>query len=208
MDSNSKKVTSVFIGVALAALAALALYVENQPEQSPQTPLEEQLPGLWQNLQSFEKFTGFPAEKIRSVRIILTEEDQVAVNRGAPGNAEFYFETEAPDNINPYSAVLFANAVFLDELDFEESFIVTGGPDKNAMILGRLVYTSFDGLVVEFNYLRADNRNWLRLVSARSQKLAERFAGTGNTQLLPKQDIEDVAKRLNGRLYKSPYAGF
>jgi hypothetical protein len=207
MDSTSKKVTSVFIVVALAALAALALYVENQPEQSPQGTRAELLPGLWQNLQSFERFTGFPAERIRSVRIVLTENDEVAVNRGAPGNAEFYYEAEAPNNINPYSAVLFANAVFLDQLDFEGSFIVTGGPDKNAMTLGRLVYTSFDGLVVEFNYLRADNSNWLRLVSARSKKLAERFASAGNTQLLQKEDVEDVAKRLNGRLYKSPYAG-
>lgn len=207
MDSNSKKVTSVFIGVSLAALAALALYVENKPEQSPQAPSAEQLPGLWQNLQSFEKFTGFPADKIRSVRVILSGENQVAVNRGAPGNPEFYFEVATPENINPYSAVLFANAVFLDQLDFEESFIVTGGPGESALTLGRLVYTSFDGLVVEFNYLRADNSNWLRLVAARSEKLAERFARTGNTQLLPQEDVEDFAKRLNGRLYRSPYAG-
>jgi len=202
MDSNSKKVTSIFIVVALAALAALALYVERKqpPPRQQEITSYDLLPGLAEGLQSFARISGLSTDKVRSVRLVRGNGDELAVNRGAPGNQEFYFEAGPPDDIGPFIAMLYGYTAFLNALDIDESYAVTGTPLEYDQ-LGGLIFTSFDGLVVNFMFQRADGQIWMRVVAARSAKLAERYADTANTSLLTAEQIDDLAKTLNGRLY-------
>jgi len=200
MDST-KKITSIFMVVALIAMAALAVSVNQKAEDDPE-PEPMLLPGLAENLRSMEKITGFPASHVRSVRIKRTDGEELAVAREQPDSQEFQFEASSPDSIAPFSGILFANASFLENLRSTNAFTVMGFSDE--LVIGELTYTSFDGLVLKFIVFRAEDATWLRMIASHSQKLADRYDESGTTGLLPPDAIIETARRLNGRVYKKP----
>ena len=196
---SSRNVTSIFMVVALIAMAALAVSVSQRsdPESQPDSIL---LPGLAENLLAMERITDFPATHIRSVRIVRTDGEELAVIREQPGSREFEFETSRPDSLAPYSGILFANASFLDGLRSSNAFGVTGFTDET--VIGELTYTSFDGLVLKTVVFRADNATGLRMLATYSQKLKARYDESSSVSLLPTDEIIEIARRLNGRVYK------
>jgi hypothetical protein len=132
---NTKTITSIFMVVALVAMAALAISVNQK--SMPEAEIESSpLPGLAENLHSVEGITQFPAGNIRSVRIVRTNGDEIAVIRDEPATREFQFETTPPESITPYSAILFANASFLDALNMSNAIAVTGF--SNETVIGEL----------------------------------------------------------------------
>jgi hypothetical protein len=198
---SSKTITSIFIAVALVAMAALAISV-NQKSAPETDSVPALLPGLAENLGSVERFTGFPASHIRSVRLLRTNRDELAMARVTPVNAKFQFEITPPESITPYSAILFANAAFLDGLDPGYGFSVTGFTEEKT--IGELTYSSFDGLVLKFVVFRAKDATWLRMIASYSDKLAARYQDTPEASLLSGAEIVEIAHRLNGRVYKRP----
>jgi len=198
---SSRNITSIFMVVALVAMAALAVSVSQRSDPEPGSEYAL-LPGLAENLLAVEKITDFPATQIRSVRIVRTDGEELAVIRNNPGNREFEFETPRPDSIAPYSGILFANASFLDGLRSRNAFTVTGLPDET--VIGELTYTSFDGLVLKTVVFRAEEATWLRMIATYSRKLAAQHNKSGDTNLLPDEEIIEIARRLNGRVYKQP----
>jgi hypothetical protein len=198
---NSRTITSIFMAVALVAMAALAISVNQK--SVPEVGFEfSPLPGLAENLHSVEGITQFPAGNIRSVRIVRTNGDEIAVIRDEPATREFQFETTPPESITPYSAILFANASFLDALKMNNAIAVTGFSDE--AVIGELTYSSFDGLVLKFVVFRANDATWLRMIAAHSAKLAARYDRETEASLLPTDEIVEIAHRLNGRIYKKP----
>ena len=181
--------------VALIAMAALAISVNQK--SVPEVELESSpLPGLAENLRSVEEITQFPAGNIRSVRIVRTNGDEIAVIRDEPATRDFQFETAPPESISPYSAILFANASFLDALNMSNAIAVTGFSDE--AVIGELTYSSFDGLVLKFVVFRANEATWLRMIASYSDKLAARYDKATETSLLPTHEIVEISHRLNG----------
>lgn len=196
---SSRNVTSIFMVVALIAMAALAVSVSQRSDRESQ-PDPILLPGLAENLLAMERITDFPATHIRSVRIVRTDGEELAVIREQPGSREFEFETSRPDSLAPYSGILFANASFLDGLRSSNAFGVTGFTDET--VIGELTYTSFDGLVLKNVVFRGKDATGLRMLATYSQKLKARYDESSSVSLLPTDEIIEIARRLNGRVYK------
>ena len=191
---SSRTVTSIFIVVALVAMAALAVSVNRKsaPEAEPVL-----LPGLTENLRSMEEITDFPADHIRSVRIVRTNGEELAVIRERPAVSEFRFATTPPESITPFSAILFANAAFLDGLRSPDA-----SGFRDAQVISELTYTSFDELVLKFVFFQTEDATWLKIVATHSPKLEARYAATSDSGLLPTNAIIQIVQRLNGRVYK------
>jgi hypothetical protein len=202
MDA-SKTITSIFMVVALVAMALLAISVnqKSSPEKAGATEFVL-LPGLAENLRSVERITGFPASHIRSVRLVRTSGEELAVIREQPDGDEFQFETLPPESVTAYSAILFANAAFLDGLRSDNAFAVTGFADEN--VIGQLTYTSFDGLVLKSIVFRAQDATWLRMIASHAPKLEARYVETTDYDLLSTAEIIEFAHKLNGRVYRKP----
>lgn len=201
MDS-SRRVTSIFIAVALLALAALAISV-NRQKSSAAGPDTAVLPGLAENLRSIERITGYPYENFRAVRIMRTNGDEISVVRNnITAGFEFRSAPSSDTDKAAYSAILYANAAFLDQLSSEGSVVVTSSKPEQKM--GRLVYTSFDGLVLENTVFRADNATWLKMTAGYSDKLAADNLDGNRGKLLSPSEVKDVVTRLQGRIYKMP----
>jgi len=197
MDS-SKRVTSIFIAVALLALAALAISV-SLDRLDPPAPEISVLPGLAENLRSIEKLTGYPAANVRVVRVIRTNGGEVALTRESMTSAfKFRSANIAEHEKAATSAILYANASFINSLyDKKIAFAVTGVPPEQ--VLGRLIYTGFDGLVFENTVFRDQDSTWLKVTAGTSAKLAKEEAGSG---LLSEQEIKNLATSLQGRIYR------
>lgn len=198
---SSKTVTSIFIVVALVAMAALAISVDQKSGHEIE-PISPPLPGLIENLHSMENFTGFPASHIRSVRMIRTNGEELAVIREMPDSSKFQFETVPPKIITPYSALLFANASLLDGLHSDKGFVVTGVSDEK--IITKLTYSSFDGLILKLVVFTAEDATWLRMVASYSEKLATRYQDITSIALLSDDEIIEITRSLNDRIYKQP----
>jgi hypothetical protein len=198
---SSKTVTSIFIAVALVALAALAISVNQKSAREPKS-VPTLLPGLAENLGSVERITGFPANHIRSVRMVKTNGEALTVAREIPDSRDFQFETTPPESITPYSAILFANAAFLGGLSPNNGFSVTGITEET--VIAKLTYTSFDGLVLKFVVFTAEDTTGLRMIAAYSDKLATRYPERSDTTLLSGDEIFNIARSLDGRIYKQP----
>jgi hypothetical protein len=207
--ASSKRITSIMIAVALVTLAALAISTGwdsnrdsgRNPDENKQ-PDYSLLPGLAENLASLERITGHPLANFRSVIITRANSEKVTVIRESPGAAEFSFLNTPPADLTPFSAILFANASLLNQLDSADDFVVTGVIEDR--VLGKLKYTSFDGLVLECIVFSGADAIWLRMIAAHAPKLANRFASLPATGLLPADEIKQTARRLNGRVYKAP----
>lgn len=201
MDS-SRRVTSIFIAVALLALAALAISV-NRQKSSAASPDTSVLPGLAENLRSIGHITGYPYENFRAVKVMRTNGDEISIVRKNI-TAGFEFRSAPPSDTDKaaYSAILYANAAFLDQLSSEDPVIVASS--KPTQQIGRLVYTSFDGLVLENTVLRADNATWLKMTAGYSDKLAADNLDGERGKLLSASEVKDVVTRLQGRIYKMP----
>jgi hypothetical protein len=199
MDS-SKRITSIMIAVAVITLAALAISTGWESRQSV-PPDNSVLPGLEENLVSLERITEHPLNNVRSVIISRSNGQEITVIRDAPGESGFGLLDTAPADLTPFSAILFANASLLNQLDSADTFIVTGvAPER---VMGKLKYTTFDGLVLECIVFSAADDVWLRMVAAHSPKLADRFADSAETGLLSADEIQQTARRLNGRVYRA-----
>ena len=198
---SSKTVTSIFIAVALVALAALAISVNQKSALEPE-PVPTLLPGLSENLASMERITGFPVSHIHSVRLVRTNKEELAVTRDAPDSPEFQFEIAPAESISPYSTMLFANTSFLDGLDPNDGFSVIGFSEEKT--IAELTYSSFDGLILKFVFFRAEDATWLRMIASYSDKLAARYRDTSAATLLSGNEVLDIAHNLNGRVYKRP----
>lgn len=198
---RSRTVTTIFMVVALIVMAALAISVNRKSESGAAAGLQP-LPGLTENLRSVERITAFPATRIRSVRIRRTNGDELAVIRERPASPEFQFETPPSGDITPYSRILFANAEFLDSLSSRNAFTVTGIVDERD--IGELTYTSFDGLVLKCVVFRSDDTTGLRMIATHSEKLEARYENAESANLIPTQEIVDIANKLNGRVYRLP----
>jgi len=200
---SSKKITSIMMVVAVVTLAALAfsVYRDSALRNTPAEVIQMQspLPGLAENLLSLERVINYPATSIRSIIVERTNGEQTTLIRDAPDNFEFKFLDTAPENMTPFSAILFTNAVLLDSLESGDAFTVSGTAEEKR--LGSLTYTSFDGLVLESLVFRSNNATWLRMVAAHSPKLAARFT---DTVPAGSQSAAEVARRLNGRVYRQP----
>jgi hypothetical protein len=202
MDS-SRRVTSIFIAVALLALAALAINVNHQ-KSSAADPDMSVLPGLAENLRSIAHITGYPYENFRVVKVMRSNGDEISVVRKNI-EAGFEFRSAPPPSDTDkaaYSAILYANAAFLDELSSEDSVVVTGSEPEQQ--IGRLVYTSFDGLVLENTVFRAGNASWLKMTAGYSDKLAATNLEGERGKLMSANEVKDVVTRLQGRIYKMP----
>ena len=84
---TSRKITTIFMVVALLAMAALAFWTNRQDET---TQIVSPLPGLAENLVAIQKITDFPHTHLRSVRIISTPKFpmmSLATNRGTIAEA-------------------------------------------------------------------------------------------------------------------------
>jgi hypothetical protein len=197
---GSKKITSVMMVVAIATLALLALTTgrDGQQPEAPQ-PLPEPLPGLHKNLQAVERITGFPYRNIRSVIITRSNDEQLTVIKDEPETPNFSYLDDPPPDIAPFSAILFANASFLDALASADTFVVSGAEEE--LRLGSLKYTSFDGLVLELIVFRSGASTKLRMIAAYSNKLASRYADSRAEGLLAANTVQETARRLNGRVY-------
>ncbi len=201
MDS-SRRVTSIFIAVALLALAALAINVNRQASSAAEPDMSV-LAGLAENLRSIENITGYPYENFRVVKVMRTNGDEISVARQNI-KAGFEFREAPPSDTDKaaYSAILYANAAFLDQLSSGDAFVVTGGAAEQP--IGRLVYTSFDGLVLENTVFRAGNATWLKMTAGYSAKLAADNPKTGGRKWMSASEVKDIVTRLQGRLYKLP----
>lgn len=198
---SSKKITTIMIVVAIVTLAALALSTGRQSEQAEQ-PVDSQtelLPGLYKNLQSLERIAGFPRRNIRSVILTRSNGEQLTLIREQPDTENYSYLDSPPRDITPFSAILFANASFLDALASADTFVVTGAEED--LRLGSLKYTSFDGLVLELIVFRSGNSTKLRMIATYSEKLAERYDDAQSERFLPAREIKETARRLNGRVY-------
>jgi hypothetical protein len=196
---SSKTVTSIFIVVTLVAMVALAISV-NQKSALETEPVPTLLPGLSENLGSMERITGFPVSHIRSVRLVRTNKEELAVIRDTPDSPEFQFEIAPPESITPYSTMLFANTSFLDGLNRKYGFSVISFSEET--IISELTYSSFDGLILKFIFFRAEDATWLRMIALYSDKLAARYRDASDVTLLSGNEILDIARSLNGRVYK------
>ena len=140
------------------------------------------------------------AAHIRSVRIVRTNGEALTVIRERPAVSEFRFEIIPPENITPFSAILFANAAFLDGLRSSDAFVVISFQDEQ--VIGELTYTSFDGLVMKFVVFRAEDATWLRMIATHSPKREARYGTTTSSELLSTDAVIEIAHSLNGRVYK------
>jgi hypothetical protein len=195
---SSKTVTSIFIVVTLVAMVALAISV-NQKSALETEPVPTLLPGLSENLGSMERITGFPVSHIRSVRLVRTNKEELAVTRDTPDSPEFQFEIAPPESITPYSTMLFANTSFLDGLNRNYGFSVISFSEET--IISELTYSSFDGLILKFIFFRAEDATWLRIIASYSDNLAARYLDTSDITLLSGNEVLDIARSLNGRVY-------
>jgi hypothetical protein len=201
--NTSKTITSVFMVVALVVMAALAISVNQKSETNEDDVAEfKALPGLAENLRSMAKITEFPASHIRSVRITRTNGNEVAVIREQPDSREFQFETPPAESVTAYSAILYANAAFLDALRSSNAFAVTGFDEER--VIGQLTYTTFDGLVLKSVVFRAQDATWLRMIATHSPKLEARYTEATDADLLSADEIIEIARKLDGRVYRKP----
>jgi len=200
MDSG-RRVTNVFIAVAVLAMIALAINVSQRAPAAGKTDMSV-LPGLAENLRSVSKISGYPFENIRVVRITRTNGDEISVAR-ADGRSAFKFRGTPPgeDERIAFSAILYANAAFLDALASADSFVVTAA--KPEQQLGELVYTGFDGFVLENTVFRADDATWLKMTASYSEKLAEEARNLTGSRLT-RDEVDKLVKGLQGRIYKKP----
>lgn len=198
---SGKRVTSIFIAVALLALAALAISV-NRERPAADGPDTSALPGLGENLRSVDKLTGYPSMNIRSVRIMRTNGDEVSLER-ADIKAGFQFTGDPPSATDQiaYSAILFANAAFLDSVGTSTDFSVVTDVTPEQQ-LGRLLYSGFDGVTLENSVFRARNATWLRMGASYDSSLRSDSTGRGARKLLSPEQAKELVLRVNGRLYQ------
>jgi hypothetical protein len=199
---SSKKITSVMMVVAIVTLAVLAFNTgrESSEVATRQTQFDL-LPGLQKNLQSVERISGFPYRNIRSVILTRSNGEQLTIIRDKPGTRDFSYLDGPPPDLAPFSAILFANASFLDALASADTFVVSGVEED--LRLGSLKYTSFDGLVLELIVFRSGNSTKLRMIATYSEKLAALYEGSDAKGMLTATDVQSTARRLNGRVYTS-----
>lgn len=186
------------IAVAIVTLIALAVSTNQRPAD---TESQEIIAGLNANLQALTRITGFPRANVRSVIIVRGNREELTLIRETPAETDFKFLNNAPADLTPFSAILFANASFLNALASADDFAVTGvAADRR---IGAIRYTSFDGLVLELIVSRTQDATWLRMVASHSVKLANRYRGAGSN-LLQNDQVIEFARRLNGRVYMTP----
>jgi hypothetical protein len=198
---SGKRVTSIFIAVALLALAALAISV-NRERPAADDPDTSVLPGLRENLKSIEKLTGYPWVNIRSIRIVRTNGDEVSLAR-ADLNAGFQITGDPPSATDKtaYSAILYANAAFLDSVGPSTDFSVVTDVTPEQQ-LGRLLYDGFDGVTLENSVFRARNATWLRIGAGYDGNLRSDSSGRKARQLLSPEQAKELVLRVNSRLYQ------
>jgi hypothetical protein len=198
---SGKRVTSIFIAVALLALAALAISV-NREQPATDDPDMSVLPGLSENLRSIEKLTGYPLVNIRSVRITRTNGDEVSLAR-ADLKAGFQFTGNPPTATDKtaYSAILYANAAFLDSVGPSTDFSVVTDVTPEQQ-LGRLLYDGFDGVTLENSVFRARNATWLRIGASYDGKLRSDDARRRGKKLLSPEQAKELVLSVNSRLYQ------
>ena len=202
---SSKKITSIMIAAAIVTLAALAISTDwnSKRDNRPEITL---LPGLGENLSSVERITGHPQQNFRSVVITRSTGEELTMVRESMEDNAYQYLDGAPADPDAYSAILFSYASFLNALASADAFSVVADHTEG-YIFGRVKYTSFDGLVLEFVVYTAVDDTWLRMVAAHAPKLAERFADTPSSGLLSADDIKQIAHELNGRVYRGSMAG-
>ena len=198
---SGRRVTNVFIAIAVLAMIALAINVNRKAPATGETDMSV-LPGLAENLRSIAKITGYPFENIRVVTITRTNGHEISVAR-ADGRSGFEFRGTPPGEEEriAFSAILYANAAFLDTLASADSFVVTAATP--AQQLGKLVYTGFDGLVLENIVFRSDNATLLKMTTGYSEKLAAETRNLPGNRLAP-DEVDKLVKGLQGRIYKKP----
>jgi hypothetical protein len=193
------------IAVAIVTLAALAISTDwnSKQEDRPEITL---LPGLGANLSSVERITGHPRQNFRSVIVTRSTGEELTMVRESLEDPEFQYLNGAPSDPDAYSAILFSYASFLNALASVDAFAVVADHTEDH-IFGRLKYTSFDGLALEFVVYTAAGDTWLRMIAAHAPKLAERFADTPSSGLLSSDEVTQIVHELNGRVYKGSLAG-
>ena len=202
---SSKKITTIMIAVAIVTLAALAISTDWNSKQNnrPEITL---LPGLGANLGSVERITGHPQQNFRSIIVTRSTGEELTMVRESLEDNEYQYLNGAPSDPNAYSAILFSYASLFNALASTDAFAVVADHTEY-YIFGRVKYTSFDGLVLEFIVYTAVEDTWLRMVAAHAPKLTERFAATSSAGLLSADEVKQTANELNGRVYKGSLAG-
>ena len=202
---SSKKITTIMIAVAIVTLAALAISTDwnSKRDNRPEIIL---LPGLDANLTSVERITGHPRKNFRSLIITRSTGEELTMVRENLKEQEFQYLNGPPSDPNAYSAILFSYASLLNALASADAFAVVADHTED-YVFGRVKYTSFDGLVLEFIVYTAVEDTWLRMIAAHAPKLAERFTDTPAATLLAADEVKQTANELNGRVYKGSLAG-
>ena len=201
MDS-SRRVTSLFIAVALLALAGLAMNVSRQKPVVAEPDMSV-LPGLAENLRSIEDITGYPHENFRGVKIMRAHGDEISVVRqNMEAGFEYRGAQPADADKAACSTILYTYSVFLDELSSGDSLVITGGKPEEQ--IARLVYTGFDGLILENTVFRVGDATWLKMTADYSEKLAAESPEKGRDNLLSASEVKDIITRLQGGIYKMP----
>ena len=131
------------------------------------------MPGLGDNLSSVERITGHPRENFRSVILTRANDQELTMLRDSMDTPEYHYRDEGPSDPAAFSAILFANASFLNALDSAAAVAVTDHDEER--VIGRLKYTSFDGLVLEFIVYTAADDTWLRMIAGKSFNPPRRF---------------------------------
>jgi hypothetical protein len=201
---NSKTVTTIFMVVTVLALVALAFSVDrNNSSRDADLPARDVLPGLAENLLSLQRITDLPSNHIHVVHIQRATGEQLIVAKSSLTDANFALPEDAPDDLTPFSDILYGNSVLLDSQSSAEDFIVTGY--RLDELIGRLLYSSFDGLVIEQTVYLSGEDVWMKISATYNALLAEQFrAGPNEQKLLATARVIDIANRLNGRVYKAP----
>jgi hypothetical protein len=202
---SSKKITSIMIAVAIVTLAALAISTDWNSKQGGPSEIAL-LPGLGENLNSVERITGHPRQNFRSVIVTRSTGEELTMVRESLADPEFQYLNGAPLDPDAYSAILFSYASFLNALASADAFAVVADHTEEH-VFGRLKYTSFDGLALEFVVYTAAGDTWLRMIAADAPKLAERFADAPSSGLRSSDEVKQTAHELNGRVYKGSMAG-